>query len=61
MELMNDLILYLFMSSKANIIFRKFIKMITLVTVIAFPLFQERGISIVRKNFVVLKFSSVDD
>ena len=56
MELMNDLILYLFMSSKAIIIFRKLIKMITLVTVIAFPLFQERGISIVRENFVVLKF-----
>ena len=53
---MNDLILYLFMSSKAIIIFKKLIKMITLVTVIAFPLFQERGISIVRKNFVVLKF-----
>ena len=53
---MNDLILYLFMSSKAIIIFRKLIKMMTLVTVIVFPLFQERGISIVRKNFVVLKF-----
>ena len=61
MELMNDLIFYLFMSSKANIIFRKLIKMITLVTVIAFPLFQERGISIVRKKFCSLEISSVDD